>query len=146
MTNPKNPLDKFLKAQEHTYSTALSEIKNAYKESHWMWYIFPQIKGLGFSGNTLYYGIENLEEAKNYLNHEILGNRLEEITKELLKLKESDPLKIMGNPDDLKLKSCMTLFHFADGRENNIFMEVLNQYYKGVLDLKTIEILNNSKL
>jgi uncharacterized protein (DUF1810 family) len=143
MTYPKNPLDKFLTAQEVTYPTALAEIKNGCKKSHWMWYIFPQIKGLGFSRITLYYAIENLEEAKDYLSHEILGNRLREITKFLLNLKESDPLKIMGTPDDLKLKSCMTLFHFTDGSEDNIFKDVINQYFKGEFDNKTLEKLND---
>jgi uncharacterized protein (DUF1810 family) len=137
-----NPnLIKFLTAQESSYSTALSEIKNGRKETHWMWYIFPQIKGLGFSSTAQFYSIESLTEAKDFLNHEILGKRLREITEVLLNLEETDPTKVFGFPDDLKLKSCTTLFSIADGTENNLFQRVVQKFFEGEFDEKTVEIL-----
>ena len=137
-----NPnLNKFLTAQASSYPTALSELKNGRKETHWMWYIFPQIKGLGFSSTAQFYSIESLSEAKDYLKHEILGKRLKEITEVLLNLEETDPIKIFGFPDDLKLKSCMTLFSNADGTENNLFQKVIQKFFEGVFDEMTVENL-----
>ena len=106
-------MKKFLDAQEDDYEIALNEIKNGYKRSHWIWYIFPQIDGLGHSSTAKYYSIKDLEEAKEYLNNEILRSRLIEISNELLKLNDSID-NIMGYPDNLKLCSCMTLFYEAD--------------------------------
>ncbi len=141
-----NPnLNKFLTAQESSYSTALSEIKNGRKETHWMWYIFPQIKGLGFSSTAQFYSIESLTEAKDFLNHEILGKCLKEITEVLLDLEETDPTNIFGYPDDLKLKSCMTLFSIAEGTENNLFQKVIQKFFEGEFDEKTVEILREIK-
>ena len=138
-----NPnLNKFVTAQESSYSTALSELKKGRKETHWMWYIFPQIKGLGFSSTAQFYSIESISEAKAFLNHEILGKRLKEITEVLLDLEETDPTKIFGEPDDLKLKSCMTLFSIADGEENNLFHKVIQKFFEGESDEKTVKILN----
>ncbi len=134
-------LERFIKAQTSDYETALNEIKSGRKKSHWIWYIFPQLKGLGFSYNSEYYGIENIDEAKNYLNHPVLGKRLTEITNALLNLNEDDPLKIMGSPDDLKLKSCMTLFAKISG-DNSIFHEAINKFFNGEFDEKTILMLN----
>jgi len=138
-----NPnLNKFVTAQESSYSTALSELKKGRKETHWMWYIFPQIKGLGLSSTAQFYSIESISEAKAFLNHEILGKRLKEITEVLLDLEETNPTKIFGEPDDLKLKSCMTLFSIADGEENNLFHKVIQKFFEGKSDEKTVEILN----
>ncbi len=89
-------LNKFLTVQASSYSNALSELKNGRKETHWMWYIFPQIKGLGTSPTSIFYSIESLSEAKDFLNHEILGKRLKEFTEVLLDLEEIDPTKIFG--------------------------------------------------
>ena len=137
-----NPnLNKFLIAQESSYTVALSEIKNGRKETHWMWYIFPQIKGLGFSSTTQFYSIESISEARDFLTHEILGVRLREITEVLLTHKDKNPTQIFGYPDDLKLKSCMTLFSIADGKENNLFQMVIQNFFGGELDGRTIEIL-----
>lgn len=136
-------LDRFIKAQENTYSIALNEIKNGRKQSHWMWYIFPQIKGLGMSETSRYYGIDGVLEAKAYLDNEILGNRLREITGELLKLDENNPFDIFGTIDTMKLKSCMTLFDYVS--DENIFMDVLDKFYNGEVDEKTIWLCEKGK-
>lgn len=137
-----NPLDRFLKAQEADYALALSEIKSGQKRSHWMWYIFPQFKDLGYSYNAKYYAINSLEEAKDYLYHSVLGYRIKEISNELLLLKEDSIGYILGSPDDKKLQSSMTLFAEVDQSEGNVFMKVIHQYYNGRLDEKTLLILN----
>ena len=103
-------LERFHCAQESSYPTALAEIRAGRKSSHWMWYIFPQMKGLGYSSMAAYYGIDGLEEAKVYLNDPVLRSRLVEISSALLKLPGSDAGAVMGYPDNLKLRSSMTLF------------------------------------
>ena len=135
-------IERFISAQEYSYQTALSEIRNGKKVSHWIWYIFPQLKGLGRSYRSEYYGIENVDEAKSYLTHPILGARLLEITEALLNLNENDPLKVMGNPDDLKLKSCMTLFAYIS-EDGSIFHQVLDKYFGGRRDERTLSIIKN---
>ena len=132
-------LERFLSAQEHDYEIALSEIRNGRKQSHWMWYIFPQIQGLGYSSMAQFYAIKDREEAVAYLNHPVLGKRLVEITEALLNLRENDARKVMGYPDDLKLKSSMTLFYVVSGRA--VFIQVLDKYYFGELDEKTVSLL-----
>lgn len=132
-------LERFLSAQEHDYEIALSEIRNGRKQSHWMWYIFPQIQGLGYSSMARFYAIKDREEAVTYLNHPVLGKRLVEITEALLNLRENDARKVMGYPDDLKLKSSMTLFYVVSGRA--VFKQVLDKYYFGELDEKTVSLL-----
>ena len=136
-------LDRFIKAQENTYLVALKEIKNGRKQSHWMWYIFPQIKGLGMSETSRYYGINDEEEAKAYLDNEILGFRLREITSELLKLNIDNPVDIFGTIDAIKLKSSMTLFDYVS--DDKIFSQVLNKYYNGEIDEKTILLCEKRK-
>ena len=136
-------LDRFIRAQEYNYSDALKEIKNGQKISHWMWYVFPQIKGLGKSDTAKWYAIKDLQEAKDYLNNEILSNRLEQICKALLDLDCNDAYKIFGSPDDMKLKSSMTLFEIA-APENKIFERVLYKYFNGQRDQKTIEIISST--
>lgn len=133
-------IDRFIEAQERDYPVALKEIKSGHKQSHWIWYIFPQIKGLGYSETAQYYAIEDVEEAKAYLNNEYLHNNLVEICQELLKLKSNDIVDIMGYPDNLKLCSSMTLFSFV-APDEEIFKKVLDKYYDGKLDIKTLEIL-----
>jgi len=133
-------LDRFITAQENVYSRALSEIKNGRKESHWMWFIFPQIDGLGFSSMTVKYAIKSREEAVAYLHHGLLGARLREITSALLEIQGKSAREIMGSPDDMKLKSCMTLFALVSD-ENNIFQAVLDQYFGGKADERTIDLL-----
>ena len=134
-------IDRFIEAQERDYPVALKEIKSGHKQSHWIWYIFPQIKGLGYSETAQYYAIEDVEEAKAYLNNEYLHNNLVEICQELLKLKSNDIVDIMGYPDNLKLCSSMTLFSFV-APDEKIFEQVLDKYYDSKLDKKTLEILS----
>ncbi|MBQ6002482.1 MAG: DUF1810 domain-containing protein [Synergistaceae bacterium] len=139
----KYDLERFIKVQNGGgYDLALKEIKAGKKCSHWIWYIFPQLKGLGFSYKSQYYGIENIEEAREYLAHSVLGARLIEISEALLNLQESDPFIVMGgSPDDMKLQSCMTLF--ASVSENgSVFHRVLEKFFDGKMDSKTIKLLS----
>ena len=133
-------LERFLKAQEYDYEIALSEIKSGQKMSHWMWYIFPQLKELGYSPTAKYYGIVDRKEAEDYLTHPVLGARLREISGELLKLESCDAGYVMGYPDDLKLKSSMTLFLEVGG--DQIFQQVLDKFFQGGKDQKTVQLLN----
>ena len=138
-------LSRFLKAQERDYARALSEIRSGRKRSHWMWYIFPQLKGLGYSSTSQYYGIRNLEEAKAYLQHPVLGPRLVEISEALLTLDTDDAGAVMGYPDNLKLHSCMTLFELAAydlaSPEAPVFSRVLEKFFAGHQDRRTRELL-----
>lgn len=132
-------LERFIKAQEDVYASyvgALNEIKSGRKTGHWIWYIFPQIKGLGHSHNSEYYGISGEDEARAYLNHAVLGARLREITKAFLELNTHSANAVLSWPDDLKVQSCMTLFDIVS--PNDIFAEVLNKYYNGVKCPKTM--------
>ena len=136
-------LSRFIKAQEYDYDRALREIRSGRKRSHWMWYIFPQIQGLGFSSTAQYYAIRDLEEAKEYLAHPVLGARLREISSALLELDGLSAHEIFGYPDDLKLRSSMTLFHLAD-LECDIFEKVIDKYYDGVPDARTVDIVRGA--
>lgn len=133
-------LQRFEKAHLQAFETALAEIKSGKKKSHWMWYIFPQLKGLGLSETSKYYAIENLEEGQEFLERSILGGNLLSITSELLKLETNNPTLIFGKPDDLKLQSCMTLFSLVE-RTNPLFQKVLDKYFEGRQDLKTVKLL-----
>jgi uncharacterized protein (DUF1810 family) len=133
-------IERFLTAQENTYDVALSEIKNGKKESHWIWYIFPQLKGLGYSENSEFYGLDGIREAKEYLQNDILRERLIEISSALLELPNEDPIEIFGYTDAKKVMSCMTLFSEADPFEE-VFVEVLNKFYLGVRDNFTLSML-----
>lgn len=135
----ENRLDRFLTAQERSYDTALSEIKNGRKRSHWMWYTFPQIAGLGMSSTAQYYSIADIEEAREYITHPVLGARLLEISRALLTLDSSDATAVMGYPDDLKLRSSMTLF--AQVSEDPVFNAVIDKFYGGRPDTRTLHIL-----
>ena len=132
-------LNRFVEAQETTYDIALSEIKNGYKQSHWMWFIFPQHKALGYSDKAKFYGISDLKEAEQYLRHPILGERLREISKELLKQKGKSAIDILGEVDALKLKSSMTLFDIVE--PNSVFHEILEEFYQGDKDNYTLKLL-----
>lgn len=143
-TIPYN-LNRFILAQSNLYERALNEIKAGKKQSHWMWYIFPQLKGLGNSVKSNVYGIENLEEAQHYLAHAVLGGRLIEITKALFNLNGLSAKDIFDSPDDLKLKSCMTLFALAEASKENLFMNVLEKYYNKNMDERTIVMLKKNQ-
>ncbi len=139
-------LQKFVDAQDmgyglgETYETALSEIKNGVKLTHWMWYIFPQIKGLGFSSITAKFSIKDIDEARDYYANPILGKRLVEICSELINLECDDAMAVFGNPDAFKLRSCMTLFKYA-APEQEIFQQVLDKFCMGIEDDKTTDLL-----
>jgi uncharacterized protein (DUF1810 family) len=141
----ENKIDRFLNAQAISYPNALIEIKSGHKKGHWMWFIFPQLKGLGHSETSKYYAIEGLQEAKTYLNHEILGARLNEISEALLQLDKRDPHTIFGSPDDMKLKSSMTLFAKASGQMESVFHKVLRKYYHGEMDAITVALLKKNR-
>ena len=143
-TIPYN-LNRFILAQSTQYERALNEIKAGKKQSHWMWYIFPQLKGLGNSVKSNVYGIENLEEAQHYLAHAVLGVRLIEITKALLNLNGLSAKAIFDSPDDLKLKSSMTLFALAEASKDNLFMNVLEKYYNKNMDERTKVMLKKNQ-
>ena len=129
MTDKFN-LNRFLDAQENIYEGALFEIKRGNKSSHWMWYVFPQYKGLGYSSTSQKYAITCIEEASMYFNHPILGRRLIEITNAFLNIENKSAYDILGDPDYLKMKSCMTLFNSIQ-TESEIFSQVINKYYSG---------------
>ena len=133
-------LSRFVEAHNQSYETALKEIKNGHKYSHWMWYIFPQIQGLGRSSTSQYYAIKNYDEALAFLNDEYLGGHLIEISQALMQLDSDNPTEIFGKPDDMKLRSCMTLFA-AVSDDNSIFHQVINKYFDGKPDKRTLAIL-----
>ncbi len=133
-------IERFIEAQERDYEIAYLEISEGYKRSHYMWYIFPQLKELGFSSTSKYYGIKDLEEAREYMNNEYLRNNLINISKVLLTLRTNNPKDIFGSIDSVKLKSCMTLFELVS--DNEVFSKVLDKYYDGNRDEKTLNILN----
>ena len=133
-------LARFMSAQEAVYDQALAEIRRGDKRSHWMWFIFPQIDGLGFSSTAKHYAIKSVEEARQYLAHSVLGHRLRECAEAVLAVEGRSASEIFGSPDDLKLKSSMTLFEYVAGRDS-IFGQVLDTYYDGERDARTLEIL-----
>ena len=133
-------LERFIKAQANSYQTALQEITAGQKRSHWMWYIFPQLIGLGRSSISESYGIKDLVEAKAYLSNAVLGTRLIEISNVLMQLPTNDAYSVFGSPDNMKLKSSMTLFAMADANQY-VFHEVLEKYFGGDLDKRTLELL-----
>lgn len=133
-------LSRFIQAQQGSYHTALAEIRNGRKRSHWIWYIFPQISGLGYSSTAQYYAIRSLQEAKDFLAHPYLGGNLLEICGALLEVADNDPGQVMGYPDDLKLRSSMTLFREA-APDNPVFQQVLDKFYGGEPDYRTIDLL-----
>lgn len=137
---PKDyPLERFVNAQKQMYEKALTEVKNGRKLTHWIWYIFPQLKGLGMSSNSQYYGIDDLEEAKAYLLHPVLGKRLREITTAFLDLSGVNAKEVFGELDAMKVCSSMTLFR--EVTEDDIFQKVINRYFGGKADEMTLELL-----
>ncbi len=138
--NTDKSLKRFIEAQEKSYSTALAEIKSGRKQSHWMWFIFPQMRDLGYSQMAQYYGIKDKEEAAAYLKHPVLGQRLQEISAALLNIASSDAHKIFGSPDHVKLKSSMTLFATV-AEEQPIFQQVFQKFFNGKKDDATLRLL-----
>lgn len=132
-------LSRFHRAQARDYAQALAEIRAGRKRSHWIWYVFPQIQGLGFSSTSQFYALQDLGEAKAYLADPVLRERLLEISGALLELESSDPSAVMGYPDDLKLQSSMTLFELAEP-DCPVFPAVLEKFYGGARDRRTIRL------
>lgn len=139
MGNKDYKIKRFYYEHKLNYDTALREIKNGRKFSHWIWYVFPQLKVLGSSDKAIYYGMENAEEAKAYYDDPYLGEKFREICQTLLECKSSNPLEVMGYPDNLKLQSSMTLFYIATGDE--LFKKVLDKFYGGREDPQTVGCL-----
>ena len=135
-------LQRFLAAQSEDYERALRELQRGRKESHWIWYIFPQVAGLGHSHMAQKYAIQSRDEAVAYLNHPVLGSRLQQCCEMLLRHRGKRVEDIMGYPDDLKLRSAMTLFA-AVSESENVFQKVLDAFYSGELDERTIAFLNS---
>lgn len=135
-------IDRFIKMQELYYEIALSEIKDGYKRTHWIWYIFPQLKGLGQSYNSEYYGLYSVDEVIEYMRNLYLRNNMIEICNELYKLDDSIE-NIFGYPDYLKLNSCMTLFEYSIPKEK-IFGKIIDKFYNGKRDRVTLEMLEKS--
>ena len=133
-------LQRFIKEQQRDYTTAYVEVSQGKKRTHWMWYIFPQIVGLGMTATSHKYSIKSIDEAKAYIAHPYLGKNLINISKVLLSLDENDPYKIFGSPDYLKLCSSMTLFAEA-APEEEVFQKVIEKYYGGKKDERTLSIL-----
>ena len=133
-------LPRFLKAQEFEYAQALSEIKAGQKQSHWMWYIFPQIDGLAFSSTSKLYAIKSIEEARAYLDHPILGTRLLECAEAVVAVEGRSIAEIFGSPDDLKLRSSATLFAFVS-QPGSVFHRIIEKYYQGMQDDRTLDLL-----
>lgn len=136
-----NSLERFVRAQELAYPIALQDIKKGKKRSHWMWYIFPQLRGLGTSTMAHKYGIVDLGEAKAYLEHPVLSARLYELCGELLKHKDKSAYDIFGDIDAMKLKSSMTLFALTS-KEHTIFDEVIECFFDGKRDAITLKLIN----
>ncbi len=134
--NDPHDLQRFVDAQAHTYDQALAELRAGQKRTHWMWFVFPQIAGLGRSGMAQRFAIHGLAEAKAYLSHPLLGRRLVEAAKALTALDTEDPVEVFGSVDAMKLHSSMTLFAQADPEEP-VFREVLDHYFGGTLDEET---------
>lgn len=135
-------IDRFIKMQELYYEVALSEIKDGYKRTHWIWYIFPQLKGLGQSYNSEYYGLDSVDEVIEYMRNPYLRNNMIEICNELYKLDDSIE-NIFGYPDYLKLNSCMTLFEYSI-QEEKIFGKIIDKFYNGKRDRVTLEMLERN--
>ena len=139
MTDDPYDLQRFLRAQEPIYATALAELRGGQKRSHWMWFIFPQIEGLGQSPTSKYYAIKSLAEAQAYLQHPLLGPRLQECAEAVLAIEGRSAAEIFGFPDDLKLRSSMTLFAALAGPDS-VFARVLERFYDGRPDEQTLQI------
>lgn len=134
-------VNRFIVKQDEVYDSVLKELKNGKKVSHWMWYIFPQLKDLGYSYNSMYYGIKNKQEAKEYMNNDVLRKRYVECCNILLNLKTNNIEEVLGDIDKLKLKSSLTLFLQIDVLNKELYLKLLEKYYDKKICQKTIDIL-----
>jgi uncharacterized protein (DUF1810 family) len=134
-------LSRFLEAQDPVYATVVNELRRGEKRTHWMWYVFPQITGLGTSETARFYAIRDREEANAYLDQPVLGDRLRECFEIVLSLEDRSAHQIFGSPDDLKLRSCATLFA-AISKPGSVFHQTIEKYFEGQGDSRTMKILN----
>lgn len=137
----EDKLERFLDGQKFGYDCALEEVRNGEKTGHWIWYVFPQMRGLGHSSNSNFYGIASLEEAKAYVAHPVLGMRLREVTAALLGHRGKSPEEILGGIDALKVRSCMTLFDMVC--PSDIYAQVLDAFYDGTRCRRTLSMLGD---
>lgn len=144
MTPDPYNLSRFVQAQGHDYDQALSEIRAGRKRSHWMWYVFPQFSGLGSSPTSAHYAIKSVLEATAYLAHPILGPRLRECAEAALQIEGRSALEVFGSPDDMKLRSCATLFASVS-LEGSVFHRIIDKYFGGERDVRTIDLMARSK-
>ena len=142
---PDSDLERFVDAQAGVYDAALSELRAGRKTSHWMWFVFPQLSGLGYSAMAQRYAIRDMDQARRYLADPILGDRLRHGVRLMLRHKSKSALEILGSPDDFKFRSCLTLFYEAasDVSDRSLFAEALEQFYYGEPDPRTLELLRN---
>lgn len=140
IASDRHDLSRFVQAQEEHYEQALSEIRSGRKRSHWMWYIFPQFHGLGFSSTSRRYSIRSTAEVEAYLSHPILGPRLVECIEAVIRVEGRSAFEIFGSPDDMKLRSCATLFACASPA-GSVFDQLLNKYFQDGRDAKTLRLL-----
>ena len=138
--NDPHDLNRFVDAQAGDYDQALAEVRRGRKSSHWMWYVFPQIEGLGVSSTSRRYSIKSAAEARAYLDHPVLGPRLVEIAEAALSVEGKSARDIFGSPDDMKLKSCVTLFASVTPT-GSVFARLLDKYFSGDRDGKTLRLL-----
>lgn len=136
-------LRRFVDAQADAFERALAELQRGQKRTHWMWYIFPQLDGLGFSSTSKYYAIKSIAEARAYLAHPLLGPRLQQCAEAVLRIEGRAATAIFGSPDDLKLRSCATLFALASP-PGSVFDRLLAKYYRGARDTKTLQLLGGA--
>lgn len=134
-------LSRFLNAQAPVYTDALTELRAGQKHTHWIWFVLPQLRGLGHSVDSTYYGLENAAEAAAYLAHPVLGARLRECVAAILAHKEKTAHTILGAPDDLKFRSCLTLFHSVAAPGDHLWQDALDQFYAGQPDEATLQML-----
>ena len=134
-------LARFLDAQASVYAEALAELRAGKKQTHWMWFVLPQLRGLGHSAMATRYGIENAAEAAAYLAHPVLGARLRECVAAVRTHKEKTAREILGSPDDLKFRSCLTLFHAVSAADDRLWQDALDQFYAGQHDEATLRLL-----
>jgi uncharacterized protein (DUF1810 family) len=136
-------LIRFLDAQDQIYPQVVDELTDGRKRTHWMWFIFPQVAGLGRSTMTQHYAIRDLDQARRYLADSTLGNRLREVVRLMINHKEKSALEILGSPDERKFRSCLTLFREAASNDSDraLFTEALDQFYRGEADARTLELL-----
>ncbi|MFA5017171.1 MAG: DUF1810 domain-containing protein [Methylobacter sp.] len=146
MINASNTVDlsRFINAQENIYDSVLAELRNSWKRTHWMWYIFPQIDGLGHSATSKHYAIKSIEEARQYLNHPVLGQRLLECAEAVFAIEGRSISEIFGYPDNLKLKSSMTLFAYVSA-PCSVFARIIDKYFNGEQDALTLQLLEKLK-